>query len=189
MSLSDLSDEELIEKLKECHDVSSEYQLVFKVIFDRYDRQAYRFCRHYGLNREDTADVIQEAYIKLYKFVKSFKKGKSFKPWFFKVIFNSIIDRSSYNKKHSSNDLSEMADTLISEKENIFEIYQNKDYISGIITRIPEKLRKVLILKNFNCMDFDEIAEILNIGNKTARKRLKLAYELFKGYLEEDNER
>lgn len=193
MNLSELSDEEIIEKLRDCalaeNSISNEYRVIFKVLYERYDKRAYHLCRHYGLNTDDSDDVVQEAYIKLYKYIKSFKKGNLLGPWFFRIIFNELKDRCNYNKRHSYDDISDMKDTLSNKEENISEELQNKDYVKGITSRLPEKLRKVLTLKIYGCMNFEEIGRVLTISPNTAKSRLKKAFDLVRSNLEKDNER
>ncbi len=82
MSVKDYTDEEIIEKIISLtesrirhREAESSY---FRELFNRYYSQAYSFIRYYGLSHEDTRNVIQECFIRIYHIGKTYKKGKPF---------------------------------------------------------------------------------------------------------------
>jgi len=189
MSVKNYTDEEIIEKLSALSESGIRHReaeaVYFNELFNRYYSQAYSFIRYYGLSHEDTRDVIQECFIRIYNLGKTYKKGKPFKPWFFKVILNLVRDKYGELKRKKYHDIDNyIDDPAISKEENIIEKLQNNDYIRSILNRLPTRLKEVLTLKFYSEMSMTEIAETLGIQQRQAYNILEQAYKEFKKVLE-----
>lgn len=184
MSFKDLSEAEIIKKIKEMKkkedlygDVIRQY---FQEIYHRYYFQCYNISRYYGLNRQDAEDAVQEAFIKLLKSIETYDENRPFKPWFFRVVLNAVKDRYRELKKHRYTEIENITDYADGKQENFFEEFHTRNYFHGIIIRLPKKLKSVVVLRNYTDMSLDAISASLNISVRQLHNRLTQAYELIK---------
>ncbi len=180
MALSDLSDSQLIGKAKELENGYGSYASVLaqylSEIFHRYYKDGYNIARYYGLNRDDAEDAVQVAFIKAFKNLQHYNEKKAFKPWFFKIVLNSVRDLHSSNVKHQHAPI-ESAETMGKE---IFEKFHIQESLNSIISSLPDKLKSVVLLRNYADMTFEEISHTLGVSVRQLHNRLNQAYEILK---------
>lgn len=188
MSFKDLSESEIILKIKELSKKDELYDEVirqyYQEIYHRYYHQCYNISRYYGLNRQDSEDAVQDAFIKLLKSIDTFDENRPFKPWFFKVVINAVKDRYRELKKHRYTEIENIKDFSDKEQEKIFEEFHTRGYFYSIIIKLPKKLKSVVILRNYTDMSLDAISASLNISVRQLHNRLTQAYDLIKKQME-----
>ncbi len=186
MGFSEMSESEIMGKIRDLSaegdahlDVVKQY---FQEIYSRYYSQCYNISRYYGLNRQDAEDAVQEAFIRLLKqvTVRTFDPGRPFKPWFFKVVLNSVKDRYKDILRHRYTDIEYAKDQPGLEQEKIFEEFHLRDVFRSIIIRLPEKLKAAVILRNYTDMGLDAIANALQLSVRQLHNRLNQAYSVMK---------
>jgi RNA polymerase sigma-70 factor (ECF subfamily) len=186
VKISQLSDEELIHNLQKIMNKnSSEFEILYEELFQRYSSQVYSLCRYYGLQHDDSCDVLQETFIKLVNFIKSFRENSLFKPWFFKIVLNLVRNKYNDLKKHNFISIEEISSTTPFNEEN-FDIFHNREVIIGILNRIPREFKEVILLRIYGEMKIDEIARVLNISARQVYNRLNKGYELVRKFLEKE---
>jgi RNA polymerase sigma-70 factor, ECF subfamily len=186
MYIQNLSDEEIIIKIidlkklpNDCRNLVKSY---YETIYNRYYKKAFFFCRHYGLKYDDSHDATQEAFINLYKSIHSFKRDKQFKPWFFTIVYNCVKNKYNHLKKNRYVELDAFQELDKFPSINIFEKVHEKEHIRSIINSLPEKYKKVIILKTYSGMDSSEIADIIRISEKHVYNLLNQAYEVMRKF-------
>lgn len=185
MDLSSYSDEDLIYKIQELDYEKTEINIYYEELFERYHNQIYNLCRYHGLKHNDSLDIIQEVFLRLFTSIKSFRKNSLFKPWFFKIVLNSVRDKFNELKKHKLIEINYIND-FISEEEKFFDLLQNKEYIKGIINSLPSTLKEVVILKVYGELDMKEIAAALGISLRQAYNRFNDGCKMLKDKLGEN---
>lgn len=190
MAFSDMSENEIVLKIKEMNGLNGSYPDVvkqyFQEIYRRYYHQCYNISRYYGLNRQDAEDVVQESFIKFLKRVQTFDETKPFKPWIFKVVLNTTMDKFKENKKHRHIDMEVLTETPSIEQEKFVEEFPVRDSFNSIIIKLPEKLKKVVLLRNYTDMDLEAISKIIQLSVRQVHNLLNQAYETIKKELEEN---
>lgn len=141
---------------------------------------AYRMTR----NAEDAEDLVQEAYLKAYKYYDKFEEGTNFKAWLFKIMKNTFIN--SYRKKQQAPPQSDFADieesfeSQVSEEagqkiknpeEELLEDVLDEDVQRSLDT-LPPDYRMVVLLADLENFSYKEIAEILDVPVGTVMSRL-----------------
>ena len=170
--LSKRSDEELAELCRK------QDHAAFQELMTRYMNQIYNFIRQYTKTNEDTDDITQDTFLKVWKNIRHYSPGRLFRPWLFTIARNTALD---YLKKKRSmvfsdldneeNDLS-FADTLHDPEPLPPEVFENAELakqLNGILTTLSPDYRAVLTLHYQDCMTFDEIAEIMNKPMNTVK--------------------
>ncbi len=189
MSFKEMTESEIIKKIIELMKKNGLYSDVvkqyFQEIYLRYYFQCYNISRYYGLNKQDSEDAVQESFIKLLKSIKGFDNSRPFKPWFFKVVLNSVKDKYNDNKKHSYTNIDYIEDFASNEQENIFEEFHMRDVFHSIIIKLPEKLKSVVVLRNYTDMNLEAISSVVGLSVRQLHNRLSKAYSMIKNDLED----
>lgn len=141
---------------------------------------AYRMAR----NSEDAEDLVQETYLKAYKYYDKFEEGTNFKAWLFKILKNTFIN--SYRKKQQQppqnafSDIEESFESQVSEEvlrkaltpeEELLESLLDQD-VQQALAALPEDYRMVVILADLESFSYKEIADILEVPVGTVMSRL-----------------
>jgi RNA polymerase sigma-70 factor (ECF subfamily) len=145
-------------------------------------------------NHEDANDLAQEAFIKGFQALKSFKGGSSFYTWVYRIAVNKTINflKQRRNKSQISlNDLDFNAEhdpdlvALISEKTPRREINLNElqERLNVAMQKLSEPHRLVVTLHDVQGLSHEEIAEIMDCNIGTVRSRLFYARQQLQAYL------
>lgn len=193
MPISEMSDEEIVTKLQELNTDGADFEGVEKQyaeeLYNRYYKQAYYLSRYYGLSHNDAEDAAQESFIKLFRNIRSFHADKGFKPWFLKMVLNKVKDRYGALKRTRYNDIDETPESVeIHDNrphDKVIEKFHVQDYLWSIIDGLPVKLKKVVVLRIYGDMKFEEISQSVGVSVRQVRNRLDCAYKMIKSSLEE----
>jgi RNA polymerase sigma-70 factor (ECF subfamily) len=160
----------------------------------RYQERIYATIYHMTANHEDANDLAQEAFIKAYQALKSFKGGSSFYTWVYRIAVNKTINflKQRKNKAHMSlDDLDFNAEhdpdlvALISDKTprreiNLAELHEK---LNEAMQKLSEPHRLVVTLHDVQGLSHEEIAEIMECNIGTVRSRLFYARQQLQAYL------
>ncbi len=153
----------------------------FEVLVNRYMKDAYFIALGLVGNREDAMDLSQEAFIRAYRNIKHVKPGHKFFPWFYQILKNLCIShlrKRRYRQANSldSEDCPEVAATEdYFSPEEVAKRNETKDKVWQAIGKLDDKHREVIILRHFQNMSYDEIAEALFCNKGTVTSRLYYA--------------
>ena len=160
----------------------------------RYQQRIYATVYHMTSNHEDANDLAQEAFIKAYQALKTFKGGSSFYTWVYRIAVNKTLNFLKQRKNRTAmslNDLDFTAENdpdlvaLISEKtprrEAVLSELQQK--LNEAMQQLSEPHRMVVTLHDVQGLAHEEIAEIMECNVGTVRSRLFYARQQLQGYL------
>ena len=157
----------------------------FELLVERYRAPLTRAALRVIKNPEEAEDIVQEAFVKIYKNAHRFQKldGIEFKSWAYKVAINTAI--THYRKIRRGEFLSE--DPSIFEKPSseqfdarLHERADSKALIAETLEKVPEHLRTVLEAYYFEDKSYQTIAAEHNISIPTLKMRLFRAKRIFK---------
>ncbi|MBN2182156.1 MAG: sigma-70 family RNA polymerase sigma factor, partial [Sedimentisphaerales bacterium] len=153
----------------------------FEVFVNKYMKDAYFIALGLVGNREDALELSQEAFVRAYRNIKRVKPDRKFFPWFYQILKNLCVShlRKRKYRKASSLDVEgapevEAAADCFS-PEAVARRNEIKDRVWQAIGRLDEKHREVIILRHFQNMSYDKIAEILCCNKGTVTSRLYYA--------------
>lgn len=140
---------------------------------------AFRMTR----NAEDAEDLVQETYLKAYKYYDKFSEGTNFKAWLFKIMKNTFIN--NYRKRQQAPPQSDFADIEESFESQVREDAQRikdpeevllEDVLDEDLQRaiddLPPDYRMVVLLADLEGFSYKEIADILEVPVGTVMSRL-----------------
>ncbi|MEI6783108.1 MAG: sigma-70 family RNA polymerase sigma factor [Verrucomicrobiota bacterium] len=160
----------------------------------RYQERIYATVYHMTSNHEDANDLAQEAFIKAFQALKSFKGGSSFYTWVYRIAVNKTINflKQRKNKAHMSlDDLDFNAEhdpdlvALISDKTPRREagLAELQEKLNIAMQRLSEPHRLVVTLHDVQGLSHEEIAKIADCNIGTVRSRLFYARQQLQAYL------
>lgn len=164
-SYENMSDEQLVQ-------VSLENQDCFYYLMKRYEPKILRYIKRLtNISEEESADILQEIFIKVYRNLNGFNQKLKFSSWIYRIAHNEIINqyhkRKSYSAMISLNieddDVNNMAeivcDTFDVQDDYIFR--ENTEKVREALKELPDKYREILILRFLEDKSYDEISHIL----------------------------
>lgn len=177
------SDEMLINDFKQ-GDVDAYNEIVF-----RYKDRLVNFLFRYTGNKDDSEDLAQDAFIKLYRSKHLYQEIAKFSTWFYTIAIN--IAKTFVKKKSKMSTLS--ISDYDTENEKDFDLPSNaiepdmvanamteSFYIQKAINELEDTYREAIILRDIQDMEYDEIAKILDVPIGTVKSRINRGREKLK---------
>ncbi len=184
-----------LEEAPKQHYTEKEKGDVFNNEFLPHIRSMYNFGYRLTLDRDDANDLVQDTYLKAYRFIESFQKGTNAKAWLFRILKNSFInDYRKKSKEPNKVDYQEVETYYNSEEVDRqitpdlrVESLNNMigDEISNALNSLDVDFKTVIILCDLEGFKYEEMAKILDIPIGTVRSRLHRARNLLKEKLGE----
>ena len=138
---------------------------------------AFKFVKEIQL----AEDISQESLIKAYRSIDSFREESAFYTWLYRITANTAKNYLVSKGRRKESSISELS---ISENEDFFELPTNdspeqilmaqslKDTIYDALSGLPQDTRTALSLREFEGLNYEEIAEIMNCPVGTVRSRI-----------------
>ncbi len=150
----------------------------------------------YGMlqDREDAYDVAQEVFIKLYRKIGDFNGAASLDTWIYRITVNASLDALRKRGRRV-----QTVPIVAENEEETFELpvadesgapesvvlkKERRREIEDAIAQLNEKYRSVLILREFEDLDYEQIARVLHLSVGTVKSRLSRAREKLRNLLE-----
>lgn len=142
----------------------------------------YNFALRTTGNADDAQDLLQETFMKAYRFWSKYEKGTNIRAWLFRIMKNSYINR--YRKetrepdKVDYGDIENFYDSIrasVTDTNDLQEKFYGGllgDEVTKALQNLPEEFRTVVILCDIEGLTYEEIAEFLECPIGTVRSRL-----------------
>ena len=146
-------------------------------------------------NKEEAEDLVQETYLKAYRFFNTFQKGTNIKAWLFKILRNTFINKYrkavnlpgevfyedvesvnsnlSYKQESDSGELTDTLESKYNELGNLME-----DDVKRAIDSLPIEYKEAILLSDVEELSYSDIAEITNVPIGTVKSRLNRGRKL-----------
>lgn len=170
--MENYSDNKLLDMFRD--DESRNY--AFNLIVRKYQEKLYWHIRRMVISHEDTDDIIQDVFIKIWKNLPKFKNQSQLYTWLYRVATNETITFLNKKRKRFFINLNDVEQELSNKLES--DVYYNGDEIQmklqKAILTLPEKQRLIFNMKYYDEMKYEDISAIL----KTSVGGLKASYHL-----------
>ncbi|MEI2672964.1 MAG: sigma-70 family RNA polymerase sigma factor [Chitinophagaceae bacterium] len=155
----------------------------------------YNFAFHLTLDEDDANDLVQETFLKAYRFINSYQQGTNAKAWLFKILKNGFINEYRKKTKQPSKvDYDEVASFHDTDDEGHVEyldlrheLFQGMlgDEVTRALNQLPVDFKTIILLCDIEEFSYEEIAKIIDIPIGTVRSRLHRARNILKEKLRE----
>jgi RNA polymerase sigma-70 factor (ECF subfamily) len=184
---------ELIQELNKprAYDYSDRDRMrIFDKEFMPHLTAMYNFAYRLTYDEDEAKDLVQETYMKAYRFIRSFQQGTNAKAWLYRILKNSFInDFRKKSKQPAKVDYQEVENYYNSDEADAdhtvdMRVESVKDMMGDEVTialnALPIDFRTVIILCDLEGFTYEEMAKILDIPIGTVRSRLHRARNLLK---------
>ena len=153
----------------------------FEWVYKKYWSQVYNFCRLYITSTEDTKEIVQQVFVKIWEVRTFIKEEENFKAFLFIITRNIIFNQS---KKKFNEDFYKLSvlnayspSDILTEHgiEEEMEVTQLSEYINQLIDTLPPKRKEVFLLSRKSHLSYKEISTQLNISEKTVEHHISKA--------------
>ncbi|MEK7733725.1 MAG: sigma-70 family RNA polymerase sigma factor [Planctomycetota bacterium] len=155
----------------------------------------YSMALRYIFNKEEAEDLVQETYLKAYRFFSTFQQGTNIKAWLFKILRNTFINKYRKATNMPGEVLYEGLETLSTEQTTVQEDISGKltdtlatrcnnvsnlmeDDIKHAIESLPLEYREAILLSDVEELSYKDISEIANVPVGTVKSRLNRGRKL-----------
>ena len=163
-------DRQLIDDLKQ----KNKRDLAFHSLVNKYQERLYWHIRKIVISHEDTDDVLQNTFLKVWKSIDSFREESSLYTWLYRIATNESITFLNSKKRKQLLPLNDISDYLMENlvSDPFFEGDKIQMKLQEAILKLPEKQRMVFNLKYFEEMKYEDMSQVL----ETSVGALKASY-------------
>ena len=187
------SDTELI-KRAQAQDLDA-----FCLLAERYARRIHLLASHYCQNTQDAEDLSQEVWLKAYQAVQTFRFDSSFYTWLRRITINTFLNhrRSNFFRWRGQStvvqllpidldDSGELVGSSCASPENIYNKLLFENVVNALAELTPSQ-RLAFLLRHYEGMSYDEIANAMNCSTGTAKKGVWRAIAKLRARLSPDS--
>jgi RNA polymerase sigma-70 factor (ECF subfamily) len=172
-------------------------QASFQLLVERYQGRMFALARHYTRNAAEIEDLVQETFLKAYSRLDSFQHQSTFYTWLYRIATNTVLD---HMKRRGRSPVQSVEDPEVVPDgaqglgglgasasgarsvgpDAAMERAEIAKITHAVLEEIPDIFRTVLVMREFDDLSYQEIADVLGISIGTVESRLFRARARFK---------
>jgi RNA polymerase sigma-70 factor (ECF subfamily) len=158
----------------------------FAVLVGRYRVPALRVA--YGIAGDEAEDAVQDAFVKSFRKLDTFRTDAAFRPWLFTIVANEARNRRRASSRRSKLDLHVRDEPTLAgvAVEDVVAQHDQRRQLLDVVAKLPDRYREVVALRYFAGLSESETAEALSCPLGTAKSRLSRALNLLRADLDEE---
>ena len=167
-------------------------QLSFQLLVERYQDRIFGLARHYTKSSVEIEDIVQDTFLKTYRRLATFQRQSSFSTWLYRIAVNTALDflkrmgrspvqavedpelSAAPSRAQAGSGVAVAAPDARLRREEVARI------TAEVLDELPEIFRTVLVLREFEDMSYQQMAEVLGVSIGTVESRLFRARARFK---------
>ena len=182
----ELNEKDLIAGLKSETGKDRAFQMLVKA----YQQRLYWHIRKIVMNHDDSDDILQNVFIKVWKNVDGFREDSSLFTWLFRIATNESLSHLQKQRRHAAISMNEISEYLTETLES--DVYFEGDEIQKkfqlAILQLPNKQRIVFNMKYYDEMKYEEISKVLNTSVGALKASYHFAVKKIEEFLKEDHQ-
>ena len=154
----------------------------FETIVRQYEKNVYNIALRMSGDREDALDISQEAFLKAYHSLRSFRGDSKFSVGLYRIVSNTCLDFLRERKRRAEvplvreDDEGGEAQTQIPDEslspETLLERKLTREALRRGLESLPDDQRKILLLREIQGFSYEEIGSILSLESGTVKSRI-----------------
>ena len=168
----------------------------FSVLVAAYEKNVFNVALQLTGNREDAQDMAQEAFLKAYNSLPSFRGDSKFSSWLYRIVSNVCLDFKRRQSRRPSSSLTveddegetlqlDIADESQS-PEALLERKLTREAVRRGLASLPDEQRQILLLREIQGLSYEEIAEAMDLEPGTVKSRIFRARKKLCAFLLQD---
>lgn len=166
----------------------------FGVLFERYQQQFLRLARGFVKSDADAQDVVQSAFLNMFRKLYTFQLGSCYRSWAYRVVVNTALMRLRKKKHRQEVDYDAVEPqqrqptthdnvVAVSPDEHV-ERTQLRALINEMVETLPEKYKVVFVMRESEDLSLQEIGDALDLSVPAVKSRLHRARLFLRASLE-----
>lgn len=160
----------------------------FGVLVDRHHERATRFAERMLGTRADAEDVVQDAFLRAYRFLPNYQERERFEGWLFRILTNQCRTAAARRRRHAL-PFAEVREREAIERspapDRAAERSAVRQDIERALARLDPLQREAFLLKHVEELSYEEIAAMTGLGVSALKMRVKRACERLRALLTE----
>ena len=136
--------------------------VLLAILFERYHVPLFRYMLQLTRDRTRSEDIVQEAFLRVLKYAKTYRPELSFRVWLYQLARNIHIDSVRKHRPEVSTDAAEAIRSPEDAPDVSAAEKQSHKLLHAALTKLPADKREVLVLSRFHELRYDQIAEIVH---------------------------
>lgn len=158
----------------------------FDLLVLKYQHKVLALVRRYVKDHAEAEDVAQESFVKAYRAIGSFRGDSAFYTWLYRIAVNTAKNTLDARKRRPASDvdIDEVEDYAFSDAlrveenpENLLATQDLHHAVEATLASLPDELRQALMLREFDGLSYEEIADVMACPIGTVRSRIFRARE------------
>lgn len=154
-------------------------EAAFQTLYERHSKRIYSFILRYVGNHHEAEEILQETFLRAYRKADSFQPKAEVSTWLFQIAMNLCRDRARRLPRRETSlegilEPKGAGGPLDDARES-----EAKRIVEEVIQKLPEDERSVLLLRVYEELHFEGIADVVGCSERTARERMKRARARF----------
>jgi len=154
----------------------------FDALVRKYQKPLYHLALRMVRDRDDAMDIVQGVFVKVYQKLDSYDERRGFFSWIYRITINESINFSNRSKRSQEYE-SGVTVSLAPEQDAAHRQTALSEEIEKAIAMLKLDYRMVIVLKHYHDFSYVEMAEVLEIPEKTVKSRLFSARQQLKEIL------
>lgn len=163
------------------------FEQAFRGIVESYAERLYWHVRRFLCSHDDTNDLLQDIFIKIWTALPNFRGDSGVYTWIYRIATNMVLNHLRKNRLNAALELDSSAEAMTSkiEEDPYFNGNELQRELHKAIQRLPQKQRLVFCMRYFDEMKYEEIAEITGTSEGALKASYHHAYTKIKNELED----
>ena len=157
----------------------------FRMLVEKYQRSIYWHIRRMVVSHEDAEDVLQETFIRIFKYLNEFRADSSLSTWIYRIATNEcyrFLDKKKEILVSTEEIQADLMNKLMTSEYVDYDNEMEVKFQQAILT-LPEKQRLVFNLRNYDELSYEEICQITDTKVDTLKANYHFAKEKIKKYM------
>lgn len=156
-------------------------EVAFELLSDLYRPMLMSLAMRMLRNSDDASDAVQDTMLKAFRAIRDFDPERPLKPWLCRICSNCCVD--TVRSRHRDNDSLDQHEYMLQNDDEVDDQATGsirEGQVIDAIDRLPEKYRRIILMRHFKHMDVNEIALALDKPEGTIKSWLFRARALLK---------
>jgi RNA polymerase sigma-70 factor (ECF subfamily) len=169
-------------------------------VVERHQRRASRIALHYLRDAADADEAVQDAFVKAFTHIGSYKDEWPFEVWFTRILINGCLDRLKARRRRErwvvpmidpgtgDRDISELMPSRDAGPEDTVLLNERRQKLWEALARLPERQRTIFMLSHYDGYSSKEVSGMTGLNESTVRVHLFRAIRKLRGLLSQKTE-
>lgn len=158
----------------------------FDELVQRFQKRVFNFAYGIAGNQDDASDITQEAFVRVFNSIQTFRGDANFTTWIYRIVTNVYLDERKKSKSHrlvslddfidlDENSVSRQIEDELPQPDEVAESKERNLAVRRAVNSLPDYQRIIVTLYHLHDRSYEEIAEILHLPIGTVKSRLNRA--------------